>query len=286
MGWGTDGGTGEASLKRDKTEGRQGMPAFYAHYSFGQKVEALLPDDLMSLVEKNRNLYEIGLHGPDILFFYHPLRRHSVGKQGVAIHHEKGSVFFEKAAKTIHEAGDREEMMAYAVGAVCHLALDAACHPFIERYVKQSGISHHEIEKELEKYLMYRDGLDPFHFRFEKYAATEMTCAKAIAPFYDLTPVQIKQCLESFVWYSRQFFTSDRLKRAVYFAGMRIVGCYGEVRGFFANKRDNELCAISSRYLEQQLEENVPVAVSMIEDFDRFCQTGSPLSAWFDRSFS
>lgn len=262
------------------------MPAFYAHYKFGQEVEALLPDDLQDLVRQHQDLYDIGLHGPDILFFYHPLRRHEVGKQGLTIHHEKGKVFFEQAAETIHASRDQEAMLAYAFGAVCHLALDAACHPFIHRYEKQSGISHHEIEKELEKYLLNGEGADPFQFDFGEHLSARMSCAKAIAPFYDLTPAQVMYCLESFIWYSRLFFTKNKWTRAALFGGMRLIGHYKKLHGFIANRKDNQLCAISNHYLAQQLEENTVVAAAMIEDFDNYCQTSSPLSAWFDRSFS
>ena len=45
------------------------MPAFYAHYKFGQMVKEQLPAKYQRLLEDYQDLYEIGLHGPDILFF-------------------------------------------------------------------------------------------------------------------------------------------------------------------------------------------------------------------------
>ena len=64
------------------------MPAFYAHYKFGQMVKNKLPAKYQRLLEDYKDLYEIGLHGPDILFFYHPIIRHPITQIGVVIHHE------------------------------------------------------------------------------------------------------------------------------------------------------------------------------------------------------
>ena len=44
------------------------MPAFYAHYKFGQMVKNKIPAKYQRLLEDYQDLYEIGLHGPDILF--------------------------------------------------------------------------------------------------------------------------------------------------------------------------------------------------------------------------
>ena len=51
------------------------MPTTYAHYKFGKEVISALPRPLRSTVENHRELFDIGLHGPDILFYYHPMQR-------------------------------------------------------------------------------------------------------------------------------------------------------------------------------------------------------------------
>lgn len=122
-------------------------------------------------MEDYQDLYEIGLHGPDILFFYHPIIRHPITQIGVVIHHETGRVFFEHALTQMHRSaaeGDKMQkaLWAYALGVVCHFALDASCHTYINHFEKTRRISHHEIEKEFEKYLMKKDGLGPFNWDF------------------------------------------------------------------------------------------------------------------------
>ena len=56
------------------------MPSTYAHRRFGVNVLEHLPDELRAQLEQNRELYDIGLHGPDLLFYYRSEERR-VGKE-------------------------------------------------------------------------------------------------------------------------------------------------------------------------------------------------------------
>ena len=51
--------------------GRFTVPTTYTHYKFGREVIDALPELLRKTVESGRELFDIGLHGPDILFYYH-----------------------------------------------------------------------------------------------------------------------------------------------------------------------------------------------------------------------
>ena len=44
------------------------MPSTYAHYRMGQEVYHNLTGKPKQIIEKYKELYDIGLHGPDILF--------------------------------------------------------------------------------------------------------------------------------------------------------------------------------------------------------------------------
>ena len=46
------------------------MPTTYAHDLFGKEVYKKLPSDMKALIRRHGDLYRIGLHGPDILFYY------------------------------------------------------------------------------------------------------------------------------------------------------------------------------------------------------------------------
>lgn len=84
------------------------MPSTYAHRRFGTNVLEHLPDELRAQLEQNRELYDIGLHGPDLLFYYHAAKSNPVGALGNAMHEEPGRVFFDRARKVVHCEADRD----------------------------------------------------------------------------------------------------------------------------------------------------------------------------------
>ena len=72
----------------------------YAHYKFGKRVYRALPKEIRQLVRENAPAYWLGLHGPDLLFYYHALGKNRVNQLGVRMHGESARFFFEKARKT------------------------------------------------------------------------------------------------------------------------------------------------------------------------------------------
>lgn len=68
------------------------MPTTYAHDLFGQKVYRQLPDQVKEIIRKNGELYRIGLHGPDIFFYYFIFKNH-VSSVGYRMHKEKPGHF-------------------------------------------------------------------------------------------------------------------------------------------------------------------------------------------------
>ncbi|MBR3367326.1 MAG: hypothetical protein IKG66_05990, partial [Lachnospiraceae bacterium] len=73
------------------------MPDSYAHYRFGKQVLEQLPEQIRGVILSERELYDIGLHGPDILFFYRPLGRNFVRALGGEMHAASGKRFFSGA---------------------------------------------------------------------------------------------------------------------------------------------------------------------------------------------
>lgn len=76
------------------------MPAFYAHYRFGCDVLNQLPEDIRSICTAHRGLFDIGLHGPDIYFFYRPVLPNKVNRIGYAAHKRSGRYFLQRAQKS------------------------------------------------------------------------------------------------------------------------------------------------------------------------------------------
>ena len=49
------------------------MPTTYTHQRFGSECLAALPEERREAVQRYRGLYDTGVHGPDIFFYYHPV---------------------------------------------------------------------------------------------------------------------------------------------------------------------------------------------------------------------
>ena len=115
------------------------MPTTYAHYKFGKEVISALPRPLRSTVENHRELFDIGLHGPDILFYYHPMKRNTVNGQGYDLHDKPADLFFRHAAETVKKAEDPAAARAYIYGVICHFAFFSHCI-FLSHYKIQCSM--------------------------------------------------------------------------------------------------------------------------------------------------
>ena len=118
------------------------MPSMYAHYHFGGKVFKALPKSARDIINKNRELYLIGLQGPDILFYYKPLGKNRVNGYGYGMHDRPAEEFFRGAAERYENCGKDEAMLSYLLGFICHFALDSACHGYIEKKIETDGVCH------------------------------------------------------------------------------------------------------------------------------------------------
>ena len=90
------------------------MPTTYAHDLFGKEVYKRLPSDMKALIRRHGDLYRIGLHGPDILFYY-MVSKNPVTQFGIEMHHEKARAFFEEGMRQVRRNND-EALFAYLLG--------------------------------------------------------------------------------------------------------------------------------------------------------------------------
>ncbi len=196
------------------------MPACYAHYRFGAKALKELSISIQKTVQKNRELYDIGVHGPDILFFYRPLKRNEVNAYGNTIHHESASIFFKKARTIYAKNADKEAMLAYLLGFVAHFALDTTDHPYIAKKMEVSKVSHFAIESEYERHLMATDDKKGVAFKIEPSRYN----AKIISRFYpQFSEDVIYKAIKGTKDYNELLVCFDARKKAVLATLMSLV---------------------------------------------------------------
>ena len=138
------------------------MPAAYAHYRFGTQALELLDSGLRQQISRFRQVYDMGVQGPDFFFYYNPLFHTAQGSLGHEFHMQSGDRFFTAAVRRLR-MNPSEVGTVYLYGVLAHYCLDSAAHPFICETEKAGEVSHVAMESEFERFLLTKDGKIPAH---------------------------------------------------------------------------------------------------------------------------
>lgn len=262
------------------------MPSTYAHYRMGQEVREALHGREREIVEDWPELYLIGLHGPDILFYYRALFPNRVNAVGFGLHEKPGRTFFESARRAVLEREDREPALAYAYGVLNHFALDVSCHAYVDEKIAASGITHTEIEVEFDRSLMLEDGLNPVTQVLTDHIRPTGENAAVIAPFYPgVTAAEVRKSLRSMIFYNRLLLARTRGKRELVYGVLKLTGNFKEMHGLIVNPGGNPVCEDSNARLRELYGLARERAVEFIDCFDAWLEKGQPLPAIFDYTF-
>lgn len=134
------------------------MPSLYIHTLFGFAVRDRLQGPAGAAIRRHGAAFLAGLPGPDIYFydrFPPPLLRPHQKRTGNALHDAPAAEVF---AALIAAARGNGSLSAHALGFLCHYALDAAAHPFVE--ASHRGLDHTRFEMQLELPFCARMGSD------------------------------------------------------------------------------------------------------------------------------
>ena len=137
------------------------MPTTYAHWRFGDKCIRMLPDDLQNIILNNRAIFDYGVHGPDIFFYYNCLKYNEVNRYGSAMHDIPYKDTLAQIKKNFKKTENKDMALSYLLGFTCHFTLDSYCHGFIEKVDETMPYSHGKIESQFDRYLLIKDGFNP-----------------------------------------------------------------------------------------------------------------------------
>ena len=281
------------------------MPTTYAHYRFGRSVYRRLPEQIQAVISSHGGLYNIGLHGPDLLFYYRVFQKNPVSQTGFDMHARPGKEFFQEAAAVIRQRSGRirsrfgktesglssasfmtSARYAYIFGFLCHFALDSSCHPYVEQMVRATGITHSEIEAELDRDLMLRDGLDPMICRPTTHLKARLFYGSIISRFFHgVTARQIVASIRSMRLCCNMLAPSGRKLRSLLRLLMKGGRLPSVVRDMVIKARPNPACAPITRELERRYQEAASTAVRLMVNFVDHVEQGSPLDESLNHTF-
>ena len=138
------------------------MPSSYAHYRFGTQIIPMMPADIRGPILRHRALFDMGLHGPDFLFYHHFLKKTPLFRLGSYYHEQSGQVFFTRCGEHLRQQSS-EAAFAYLFGLLAHYCLDSQCHPLVYSMTDDTDLGHGELEAEFDRYLMTLDGVNKPH---------------------------------------------------------------------------------------------------------------------------
>lgn len=274
---------GIRSIKENGT-----MPATYAHYVFGKEVQKGVSKDIRRIILEHKEVYLIGLHGPDILFYYKPLKKNPISTIGYQMHDEVAAGFFKQGREVIRklEGPEKEEAIAYMFGFVCHFMLDSECHGYIREKMKSSGITHAEIESEFDRALLVKAGKNPIRECLVKHIVPGKKNAACIARFFKgVSAKEIQEAIRSFKTYNNLLRAPGKGKRQFIYTALKASGKYEHLKGMVINYEPNPHCKGSCLALTLKLQNAILPAARLIEEYYRSLDSISPLSERFNCNF-
>ncbi|MBU5486907.1 zinc dependent phospholipase C family protein [Clostridium sp. MSJ-8] len=262
------------------------MPSTYAHYRLGTEVLKKLNPTTQSIINKNYELFSIGLHGPDILFYYKALKSNPINQVGFNIHKHSGKEFFDEATRIIINNNYDERHIAYIYGFICHFALDVTCHGYIDEKISQSGISHTEIEAEFDRALLIKNGFNPIKHKLTTHINPSLDNSKIISDFFsNITDKDIQKSLKSMIFYNKLLIAPSHLKRNIIYSLLRLTGNYEEMHGLIINYEKNFDCLDSTKKLFQLYEKAIVLAIDLINEYDNHLYKNSYLNDIYKYNF-
>lgn len=264
------------------------MPTTYTHYQFGDRVYPQLPEALKQAVLSHRALFDIGVHGPDPLFYYKPLQKNAIRAQGNTLHFQPAREFFTRAKYIVQHTDDpavQEKQKAYLIGFLTHFVLDTTCHTFVEWHVLKGGVSHNKIEAEYDASLLRRAGKNPEKVDRSRLVQPSEEAARVIGPFFGLDPKSMHDVLKSQVRGLRMFYSPHGIKRALIRTATRAIAMPGDFGDLFMEEKEDLRCHASNVRLDELLKDAEARFSALWPNFIAFLEDKADLDPFFDRHF-
>lgn len=257
------------------------MPASYAHHRFGELAFPMLSSPMRKKIQRFRQLYDVGQHGPDFFFYFQPLFHTKMGELGGKYHAMTGKEFFEAAAARLKESTS-EGAEVYLYGVLGHFALDSACHPLVRTVAAEGKIGHTELETEFDRHLLTIDGKEPAHLQNlgKHMRLTWGECVTASEFYPPASAYTVRRSVRTMAIVNRMLAMHNRkLVESLLSMGG------SEASQMLMYPRANHKCAQLLQPLNDLFDESLAQYPAMADQLTAHIRDGAPLGAAFEKSF-
>lgn len=261
------------------------MPSSYAHYRFGTQIIPAMPADVRGPVLRHRALFDVGLHGPDFLFYHHLLKESSLHQLGTAYHEKRGSDFFSAACAHLRQQPS-EAAFAYLHGLLAHYCLDSQCHPLVYAVTDGTGLGHSELETEFDRYLLTLDGYKkPHEVHISRHMRLKQEEYPVVAGFFpELSPKDIGICIRNMALSQQLLTIPTTVGHAAVTVFTKLAG--GNTSGKVMTVGPNPRCDHLDQKLLRLYEQALAKFPDLLEQLNHHMAYGEPFDDDFSANFN
>lgn len=257
------------------------MPANYALHRFGADALRLLPSQRKAPIQRFRRLYNAGLHGQDLFFYFKPMGQTPIGDLRAAYDAMTGGDFFAKAAAHLKQ-NPSEGGTACLYGLLAHYCLKSQLAPLFAAETAKGTVTRTELEVELDRYLLGLDGKTPAHTQdiSADFQMTRGECVTLSGFFPPATPANVLAALKNEMRWSRRFAAKRRTLAKL---------LLGLTKGEFPHQMMPDHANHKCLHLDSAMLECYHSALEkypeMANRLALFCKNGTPLGEEFEAPF-
>ena len=250
------------------------MPSIYTHEAFGKAVLKHLPEEMQEIIYEYPNQFQIGLQGPDILFFHKPFKKDRINTTGINMHSQSMLQWLIPATRVIFNKGKDNPEYSYYLGFICHYLLDSKCHPYINEMVDEIKFNHIELETEFDRFLLNKNGHDALKYPVYKLVPKDLGTALGISALYKQYPgintTSIYRSLKDMYFYKMILFCPSRNRRRLIERVCKAFGIYSMAQGHIMHTRINSKSSITNPVLLHMVREQIPEAVDILTKINEY----------------
>ncbi|MHB1314808.1 MAG: zinc dependent phospholipase C family protein [Christensenellales bacterium] len=261
------------------------MPAVTAHYYFGQEVLRRLDTEIAAVAIEHKDCFDLGLQGPDLLFYYKPYKRNAINGLGIAMHDENASVPVSTAIESIRKTRD-EKALAYLLGFVCHFVLDSSLHGDISR-VAPTHEAHFCLEAEMDRQIIRLHYHNKPH-QFKRHALVKLNTREFgwLSPIYpNISLKTLKKTCRSIVYYLKVLRTKGSFKYRLLLFTEKAIRCQGSFTSMIVCPRPREAYSNDAQRLCARFREIAPAGAKAVENIYACVKENALLLPLFDKNF-
>lgn len=261
------------------------MPTTYAHYYFGNQVIDILPLDYQRIIKENRDIYNFGVHGPDIFFYYHGYKNNDVVSFAYQMHNIPGKIFFQRCKEEYKNHPEKDMMMSYILGFLTHYTFDSVAHSYVERKREYSKISHNKVEAEYDRYLIIKNGYSPIKFDRTKSLKPNKEISKVMSYFFDYDENILYQSTKWQVLLLKTLSAKNNLKRNFLNSVLDFAKISEDVKDLIIGEYEDPICADSNLRMDKLRVKALELYPILFNNLINFFEDKEELIEYFDHDF-